>query len=255
MKTKLFALLMVIATLLPLTACGGETPYSKLKPSEGLEFEVYDEYCKVVDIGTCKDTEIVIPASYEGKPVTSIGSGAFRKYNRGSDDNYVSFTKIHLPETVDYIGDRAFWGCDALEEVHIYAEKIHVCDYAFWECSSLTNIDLTKMNMNNDYVFDACGFEEFTINEGTTTVGEGLLIKCTSLKSLTIPASVSALPRAMCQGCTNLTDVYYGGTKEQWSKIDVPIIEESFWDSDKVYYWDTDTGNYTVHCSDGDITK
>ena len=44
-------------------------------------------------------------------------------------------------------------------------------------------------------------------------------------------------------GCTSLTDIYYVGTKEEWQKIPK---------GDK---WDANTPAYTVHCSDGDITK
>ena len=47
--------------------------------SKGLAY-LYEPKSKsyiVVGIGTCKDTDLVIPSIYRGKPVTSIGDSAF----------------------------------------------------------------------------------------------------------------------------------------------------------------------------------
>ena len=58
----------------------GKIATSKAIPaigSKGLAFsQNYDETYSVF-VGTCTDAEVVIPATYEGEPVTSIGSSAF----------------------------------------------------------------------------------------------------------------------------------------------------------------------------------
>lgn len=48
-------------------------------PSEGLAFTFSEDgtYAILSGIGTCTDTDIVIPDTYEGKAVASIGDGAF----------------------------------------------------------------------------------------------------------------------------------------------------------------------------------
>jgi hypothetical protein len=43
--------------------------------------------------------------------------------------------------------------------------------------------------------------------------------------------------------CKNLLCIRYNGTKEQWNAIE------------KGTDWDAGTGNYTIYCSDGEITK
>ena len=47
------------------------------QPSEGLEYTLNGTSYAVTGLGTCSDSNIVIADFYEGKPVTSIGEGAF----------------------------------------------------------------------------------------------------------------------------------------------------------------------------------
>ena len=81
--------------------------------SEGLSYELIDEKeeYRVSDIGSCTDTEIIVPEEYEGLPVTEIGEKAF--YGCG---DVISIT---IPDTIVKIGDKAFADCGALEEVAI----------------------------------------------------------------------------------------------------------------------------------------
>jgi hypothetical protein len=58
-----------------------------------------------------------------------------------------------------------------------------------------------------------------------------------------IPNSVTSIGEQVFQDCDSLTDIIYQGTLEEWNKIS------------KGMSWNSKTGNYTVHCTDGDITK
>lgn len=231
--------------------------YESLTPSEGLEISVGENYCTVEGFGSCTDSVIVIPATYEGKPVTSIGSGAFRKYNRfGDTEPYHEFEEIHFPPTLTYIGDRAFWGADSLKRIRIYSNnEINVNEYAFWECTSLESIDSSVFGLGYKYLFSDCAaMTEFVIPEGTEYVGKGLLNECVSLEALYIPSSMKAIPVSMCYGCVNLTDVYYSGTMEEWGSI-VQSQSDAYASIEKEYLWYEGSGEFIVHCTDGDYAK
>jgi len=64
-------------------------------------------------------------------------------------------------------------------------------------------------------------------------------MNCTSLTSITIPVSVTAIDRAATYGCTKLTDVYYGGTRAQWNEL----LRNIGTSNDPLL-------NATIHCTD-----
>lgn len=66
---------------------------------------------------------------------------------------------------------------------------------------------------------------------------------CNSLTNVTIPNSFHNFGWQAFNNCTNLTNIYYDGTIEQWNAILKGID------------WDANTGNYTIQCTDGDIAK
>ena len=66
------SLFLCLLCTLALTSCEAE-------PSKGLIY-TYSESLNgyvVAKIGTCTDTDILIPCEYDGKPVVGIGVGAF----------------------------------------------------------------------------------------------------------------------------------------------------------------------------------
>lgn len=90
---------------------GDEEPEPELPASEGLLFELNADGASytVKRIGTCTDTDVVIPSEYNGLPVTSIGMDAFY----GCDNP----TSIVIPDSVTVIGNWAFDGCRNLTTV------------------------------------------------------------------------------------------------------------------------------------------
>ena len=102
--------------------------------SVGLEYVSNgDGVCYLSGIGTCTDTNVVIPEiSPDGDSVTSIGSSAFY--------NCSSLTSVVIPDSVTSLGDRAFSDCNGLTSVVIGNSVTSIGDYAFSSCSSLTSI-------------------------------------------------------------------------------------------------------------------
>ena len=110
---KLLSLLIVVLVLtlaITLASCGSNT---NKKYSEGLEFALNSDKQSyyVKGLGTCTDADIIIPNTYEGLPVTSIGDWAF--------DSCDSLTSVVIPDSVTSIGEYAFLYCSKLT---IYCE-------------------------------------------------------------------------------------------------------------------------------------
>ena len=81
--------------------------------------------------GLSDKTHITIPES-----VNSIGNSAFWRCT--------SLTSIHLPESVNSIGDWAFSDCTSLTTIHLPASLTTIGDGVFFECLSLTTIYIPK---------------------------------------------------------------------------------------------------------------
>ena len=85
-------------------------------------------------------------------------------------------------------------------------------------------------------------FNDIVIPEGVVSIGEGAF-SFSSLKSVTIPKSVTEIGNSAFWENRELKTIHYGGTKETWSMIE------------KGAEWDGFTGSYTIYCSDGEIKK
>ena len=133
--------------------------------SEGLEFTLNEENQSyaVTGIGTCTDTDIFIPNTYEGLPVTSIDSYAFSgctglksvvigdsvtSISRGAFEGCVGLTSIVIPGSVTSIDWYAFDGCIGLKDVYYTGTE------AEWAKISIdsSNGYLTNATIHYNYV-------------------------------------------------------------------------------------------------------
>ena len=153
--------------------------------SQGLQYTLSDDAksYSVTAIGTCKDTNLFIPDTYNNLPVTRIGDNAFY-YCR-------SLKSVNIPDSVTNIGERAFMRCSSLTSATIGNGVTRIGDNAFSECSRLTSV---------------------TIPDSVTSIGEGAFYECGSLKSVTIPDSITSIRERTFGYCYRLTSVTIGNS-------------------------------------------
>lgn len=116
---------------------------------------------------------------------------------------------------------------------------------AFNNCKGLTSVTiLDSVTSIGRYAFEGCsGLTSITIPNGVTSISEYVFSGCTGLKSVTIPDSVTRIGEYAFSQCIGLNSIIFNGTRAQWATIY------------KVTGWNIQTGNYTIHCTDGDIPK
>ena len=155
----------------------------------------------VSDCDTPATGELVIPATYNGKPVTAIGDYAFYKCT--------GLTSITIPDSVTSIGGGVFSGCTALKNITIPDSVTSIGNEAFYNCTGLTSATIGNgVTSIGDYAFDNCtGLTSATIGNGVTSIGDFAFYKCTGLTSITIPDSVTAISGYAFAYCTGLTSI------------------------------------------------
>ena len=150
---------------------------------------------------------LVVPDSYDSKPVTRIGDSAF--------NNCSGLTSITIPDSVTSIGNGAFRGCSGLTSITIPNSVTSIGNEAFYNCSSLQyNIyDNAKYlgNGNNPYVVLIKATDKSIasceINEKTKFIYDNAFYGCSELTSITIPDSMTSISSSAFYNCKALTSI------------------------------------------------
>ncbi len=210
------------------------------KASEGLQF-VYDSTtnkAELYGIGSCTDTDIVVPRYYNEKEVTIISDGAL--------ENETQITSIVIPDSVTTIEDEAFSGCTNLQTVTL-PDSLEILGYnVFKNCTSLVyntyetgnylgnednkflvlvSADTEKANQNqyinvntntkiiaNHALRDCANVLTITLPEGLISIGRNAFLYCSSINSIKIPNTVKSLGQGIFAGCSSLQSIILPGS-------------------------------------------
>ena len=234
--TIFLAILLICTLCVTIVACGDkdnnddsnpngeqtDTPSSPIEPSSSnlvFELKTNDTY-EVVGY-TGEPISIVIPATYHGKAVTSIGIEAF--------DHCSSLTSVTIGNSVTSIGDWAFHGCTSLSSVNYLGTIEQWCGITFGGYYANPLCNGAKLYLNGELVEDLvipntvteikdCAFSgcdslhSVTIGNSVTNIGNGAFENCNSLSSVTIGNSVTSIGERAFYYCDSLTSVTIGNS-------------------------------------------
>ncbi len=187
----------------------------------------------VEGIGECTDAQIVIPATYEGKPVVAIASSAFAENE--------TITQVVIPGSVKKVGNSAFNRCVNLTSLVLEEGIENIGDKAFMYCVSLESVVIPdSVTTLQTGAFMACyNLVEATLGAGLEKLSNDVFFECYSLEVVDIMSKLTAIGGWAFYDCDLLTTITYAGTDADWNAM-------SFGD-----YWDENSGAYNVSCAGG----
>ena len=168
------------------------------------------------DTDTYQSTTVIeVPSKLDKYKVVSVG-----------DKFIMSNTvvqRVILPDTVTSIGVASFHSCSSLTDLNIPAGVTSIGNSAFHSCTKIKRIVLPDaVTSIGDSAFLGCSsLASMSIPSGVSAIGASTFQRCVSLGSISIPSSVTSIGKNAFSGCTSLTDVYFGGTEEEWNTIEI----------------------------------
>lgn len=222
---------------------------SEYDPTEYLTFTEADDlsYVSVAAKDTSISGHILIPETYNGLPVTTLASGAFK--------NCASIKAITLPENLTTINMEGFYGCTSSLQLNWNATNMVSCDNmgtwpsygfgvyfgrnvetipsnsffgasnmmevyfrgnklksigtdAFYGCTSIWKLRLpSSLTEIGNEAFAGCTFLSSVDLTGLTYLGEKMFSGCTSLNNVTVPKSIVTTGEYVFKDCSGLTNL------------------------------------------------
>ena len=210
------------------------------KLSEGLEYErnADGRSYRVDGIGTCTDPIVVIPATYDGLPVTSIDALAFEgcrnlknvilpesivQINANAFGACKALTELNLPDHITALGNGAFNNCTKLENIHLPSSIGSIPAGLLNTCTALKSIEIPKgVKSIGASAFASCeSLTELVIPEAVASIDAAAFSGCRKLKSLVIPVSLKTVAAGAFRDCNALTEIYYMGSEADWNQITI----------------------------------
>ena len=192
---------------------GQDTPIKNVEVSKGslgdkvfkanwlnVRFEIIDNEYYVAGLKYSKETNLVIPNSYNGKKITGIRFNAF--------PNSEYLTSIEIPSSIKCIEDNALVGLYNLtsikvDENNLYYKSIDgnlyskdekvLIQYAVGKTDSTFIIPNSIEKLNMGAFYGACHLTNIEIPNSVTTIDSSVFCGCVGLTSIEIPNSVISI--------------------------------------------------------------
>ena len=154
-----------------------------------------------------------------------LGSGSYYAMVSGNGEGLGSNVAIYAFDGIYYvktIGERAFYSCSSIKNVHLsdYVETIESLAFAY--CIAMESIEMSP---------------------NITTILNSAFLLCEKLTYIKdLPRTLEYIGPAAFRGCESLTTITYNGTVDEWHSIE----KDSSWDANG-------GGMFTVVCTDGEL--
>ncbi|MBO5099110.1 MAG: leucine-rich repeat protein [Clostridia bacterium] len=176
---------------------------------------------------------------FDTKNITSIGSEAFKgnyylsKITFGEELVNIAdyaFSDCHnlksvtIPDNVSNLGPCTFYNCYALEEVQLGNNIATINSGTFSLCPNLSKVNIGSALVKVDATaFYGCeSLREINLGPNIKTIGSEAFFECKNLNTVSLGKQLVSIDEYAFSR-TNVTQVNYEGSEEDWSKV---VVDE-----------------------------
>ncbi len=187
------------------------------------------------------DTDVVIPDTIEGYPVTTIGA----------TENRHNFTSVTIPDSITTINmSWAFfrWSTElttinvspnnnyysSVDGVLFNKDKTVLLYYPMGKEETLYSVPDTVTSIGDEAFTQGLGsdycysLQNVTLPDGIESIGHRAFMNCYKLETIVISDSLASVESEAFRECYNLNDVYYMGSLTQWNAIEIDDYENGY---------------------------
>ncbi len=206
--------------------------FQYIKIEKNFKF-VENESGYTIDVGKYyKESNVEIPATYNGKPVTKISDGMF--------ENDTNITTITLSSNITYIGNNAFKNCPNLKQIIFKSASTYstasadthsgsyaittlavaiskkdpnnniayIGESAFYNCVALERIDVSRATTIGKNAFYGCSkLESVSLNDNLTKLADSTFNGCLKLNGLQLPSALTEIGANCFVNCQALENI------------------------------------------------
>ena len=196
---------------------------NELTATTGLKYNLLADGTYEATNYTGDEARVLIPSTFNGKPVTAISARAF--------DSNESIFEVIVPESVTKIGNRAFNGCRNLKSVKLHDGITEIEDGAFYYCSLSDGFTIPAGVKTLRYrIFGNTNLKEIVIPDTVDVIEAGVFSSCYNLEKVTISEGVMAIGEDAFAWCFNLKSLHIPSTAI------IGDTREYYVDSEGYYY-------------------
>jgi len=161
-------------------------------------------------------SDIEIPESLAGMPVTAIGEEAF------SELSGEVTKRIVVPESITVFEDRAFYKSADIEIV-LRSKPTYVGEKAFYGCTKLMSLELGEGLESVEYMaFGGCtGLERLILPSTLKRIEENAFEYCGGLKTITLRSGLETVGDSAFLECAGLKAIYFYGDEASFDAIEI----------------------------------
>ena len=156
------------------------------------------------------DTNIVVPAMYNGYSVTAISGAIFQDNTR--------IKRVTIPDAINSISNSCFKGCTSLEYVSLPSKLTSINSYMFYGCVSLNSITIPEnvTHIGDNAFYNCSNLSKIIITDNVVDIESGAFTNCVKLENITLPISTRIVSNSFDK-CTNIKVVNFSNGTNNWN--------------------------------------